>query len=119
MPGDRRRSSSGWLLAGHVRRVRLRGVACAEPLLPLDLFRNQIFTAAFLASFFIGPLLLGLGVYLPLYRAGCAATVGDQSGAVITPLTLGVVVTNILGGQISRAPATTSASPSSAWRSWR
>ncbi|HKT40693.1 MAG TPA: MDR family MFS transporter [Ktedonobacterales bacterium] len=72
----------------------------ANPLLPLDLFRNQIFTAAFLASFFVGPLLLGLGIYLPLYVQGVLQQSATSSGAVITPLTLAVVVTNILGGQI-------------------
>jgi MFS family permease len=68
--------------------------------LPLDLFRNQIFTAAFLASFFVGPLLLGLGVYLPLFVQGVLKQSATSSGAVITPLTLAVVVTNILGGQL-------------------
>jgi EmrB/QacA subfamily drug resistance transporter len=72
----------------------------AQPLLPLDLFRNQIFSAAFLASLFVGPLLLGLGVYLPLFVQGVLHQTATSSGAVITPLTLGVVVTNILGGQI-------------------
>ena len=72
----------------------------AEPLLPLDLFRNQIFTAAFLASFFIGPLLLGLGVYLPLFVQGVLNQSATSSGAVITPLTMGAVVTNVIGGQI-------------------
>lgn len=72
----------------------------SEPLLPLDLFRNQIFSAAFLASMFVGPLLLGLGVYLPLFVQGVLHQSATSSGAVITPLTLGVVVTNILGGQI-------------------
>jgi EmrB/QacA subfamily drug resistance transporter len=72
----------------------------AEPLLPLDLFRNQIFSAAFIASLFVGPLLLGLGVYLPLFVQGVLQQSATSSGAVITPLTLGVVVTNILGGQI-------------------
>ena len=72
----------------------------AEPLLPLDLFRNQIFTAAFLASFFIGPLLLGLGVYLPLFVQGVLNQSATSSGAVITPLTMGAVVTNVVGGQI-------------------
>jgi EmrB/QacA subfamily drug resistance transporter len=72
----------------------------SEPLLPLDLFRNQIFTAAFLASMFVGPLLLGLGVYLPLFVQGVLHQSATSSGAVITPLTLGVVVTNIAGGQI-------------------
>ncbi|HEU5347727.1 MAG TPA: MDR family MFS transporter [Ktedonobacterales bacterium] len=72
----------------------------AEPLLPLDLFRNQIFTAAFLASLFVGPLLLGLGIYLPLFVQGVLNQSATSSGAVITPLTMGAVVTNIIGGQI-------------------
>lgn len=71
-----------------------------DPLLPLDLFRNQIFSAAFIASFFVGPLLLGLGVYLPLFVQGVLKQTATSSGAVITPLTLAVVVTNVIGGQI-------------------
>ena len=71
-----------------------------DPLLPLDLFRNQIFTAAFIASFFVGPLLLGLGVYLPLFVQGVLGQTATSSGAVITPLTLAVVVTNVIGGQL-------------------
>ncbi len=74
-----------------------------EPLLPLDLFREQIFTAASVASFFVGPLLLGLGVYLPLFVQGVLQQSATNSGAIITPLTVGSVVTNVLGGQyISR-----------------
>ncbi|MGE5335490.1 MAG: MDR family MFS transporter [Nitrososphaerota archaeon] len=72
----------------------------AEPLLPLDLFRNQIFTAAFLASFFVGPMLLGLSVYLPLFVQGVLQQSATNSGVIITPLTLSSVATNILGGQI-------------------
>jgi EmrB/QacA subfamily drug resistance transporter len=71
-----------------------------EPLLPLDLFKNQIFTAASIASFFIGPLLLGLSVYLPLFVQGVAGQSATNAGAIITPLSLGSVVTNIIGGQI-------------------
>jgi EmrB/QacA subfamily drug resistance transporter len=72
----------------------------SEPLLPLNLFGNQIFTAAFIASGFVGPLLLGLGVYLPLFVQGVLNQSATSSGAVITPLTLAVVATNIIGGQI-------------------
>ncbi|HEX6544132.1 MAG TPA: MDR family MFS transporter [Ktedonobacterales bacterium] len=72
----------------------------AEPLLPLDLFRNQIFTAAFLASFFVGPMLLGLSVYLPLFVQGVLRQSATNSGVIITPLTLSSVLTNIIGGQI-------------------
>jgi EmrB/QacA subfamily drug resistance transporter len=74
-----------------------------EPLLPVDLFRNQIFTAASVGSFFVGPLLLGLGVYLPLFVQGVLQQSATNSGAIITPLTVGAVITNVLGGQyISR-----------------
>lgn len=71
-----------------------------EPLLPLDLFKNQIFSAASIASFFIGPLLLGLSVYLPLFVQGVIGQSATNAGAIITPLSLGSVVTNIIGGQI-------------------
>jgi EmrB/QacA subfamily drug resistance transporter len=74
--------------------------AAAEPLLPLDLFRNQIFTSAAIASFFIGPLFLGLGIYLPLFVQGVLRQSATSSGAIITPMTLGTVVTNIIGGQL-------------------
>jgi MFS family permease len=48
----------------------------------------------------VGPLLLGLGVYLPLFVQGVLKQTATSSGAVITPLTLAVVVTNIFGGQL-------------------
>ncbi|HKT36886.1 MAG TPA: MDR family MFS transporter, partial [Ktedonobacterales bacterium] len=70
----------------------------AEPMLPLDLFKNQIFTAASVASFFIGPLLLGLGAFLPLFVQGVMGQSATSSGAVITPLSAASIVTNILGG---------------------
>jgi EmrB/QacA subfamily drug resistance transporter len=72
----------------------------AEPLLPMDLFRSQIFSAAAVGSLFVGPLLLGLGVYLPLFVQGVLQRSATSSGAIITPLTLGAVVTNVLGGQL-------------------
>jgi len=72
----------------------------AEPLLPLDLFRNQIFTAAAAANFFLGPLLLGLSIYLPLFVQGVLLRSATNSGLILTPFTLSSVVTNILGGQL-------------------
>lgn len=71
-----------------------------EPLLPLDLFRNHIFTAAAAASLFLGPLLLGLSIYLPLFVQGVLGRSAGSSGLILTPFTLGSVVTNILGGQL-------------------
>jgi EmrB/QacA subfamily drug resistance transporter len=72
----------------------------AEPMLPLDLFKDRIFSSSAAASFFVGPLLLGLGAFLPLFVQGVLGKTATSSGAIITPLTLGSVITNIIGGQL-------------------
>lgn len=71
-----------------------------EPMLPLDLFKDRIFSAAAGASFFLGPLLLGLGAFLPLFVQGVLGQSATSSGAVITPLSIGSVITNVIGGQL-------------------
>jgi EmrB/QacA subfamily drug resistance transporter len=71
-----------------------------NPLLPLDLFRNQIFSSAAVASLFVGPLLLGLAIYLPLFVQGVLHQSATSSGEIITPLTMATVVSNIIGGQL-------------------
>jgi EmrB/QacA subfamily drug resistance transporter len=80
--------------------VLIERFVAQEPLLPLDLFRSQIFSAAFVASLFIGPLLLGLSAYLPLFVQGVLGQSATSSGAVITPLSAASIVTNIAGGQL-------------------
>lgn len=71
-----------------------------EPMLPLDLFKNRIFSSSAVASFFVGPLLLGLGAFLPLFVQGVLGQTATRSGAIITPLTVSSVITNIIGGQL-------------------
>ena len=75
-------------------------IRAPEPMLPLDLFKDRIFSAAAGASFFLGPLLLGLGAFLPLFVQGVLGQTATASGAVITPLSIGSVITNIIGGQL-------------------
>jgi MFS family permease len=53
-----------------------------------------------MASFFLGPLLLGLSIYLPLFVQGVLLRSATDSGLMLTPFTLGSVVTNIVGGQL-------------------
>ncbi len=71
-----------------------------EPLLPLDLFRNQVFAADAGATLFIGMVLLPLVIYLPLFLQGVLGESATNSGAVITPLTISLVVGAALAGQI-------------------
>ncbi len=70
----------------------------AEPVLPLDLFKNQVFTAASLLSLGVGAILLSLAYYLPLFLQGVLGESATNSGAVITPLTVSIVIGSVLGG---------------------
>jgi EmrB/QacA subfamily drug resistance transporter len=70
----------------------------AEPVLPLRLFRNQIFSAGTTLSLLQGMILLGLVIYLPLYLQGVLGQSATNSGVVITPLTVSLVVGAGLSG---------------------
>jgi EmrB/QacA subfamily drug resistance transporter len=70
----------------------------AEPVLPLDLFRNQVFSAGSILSLLQGMILLGLVIYLPLYLQGVLGQSATNSGEVITPLTVSLVVGAGLSG---------------------
>ncbi|HEX6483782.1 MAG TPA: MDR family MFS transporter [Ktedonobacteraceae bacterium] len=70
----------------------------AEPVLPLDLFRNQVFSAGSILSLLQGMVLLGLVIYLPLYLQGVLGQSATNSGEVITPLTVSLVVGAGLSG---------------------
>jgi EmrB/QacA subfamily drug resistance transporter len=87
------------VLAGFVLRQRL----APEPILPLDLFRRQIFTVANIISFVSGVSLFGALAFLPQYLQlvhGVSATV---SGLLLFPLLVGLLVMSIASGRyISR-----------------
>ncbi len=69
-----------------------------EPILPLDLFRNQVFSAALFLSFIQLMVLVGLIVYLPLFLQGVLGISATNSGEVITPLTISSVIGASLAG---------------------
>ena len=70
----------------------------AEPVLPLDLFKNQVFASAGLLSLLTGAALLGLVYYLPLFLQGGLGESATNSGAVITPMTVSLVIGASLSG---------------------
>jgi EmrB/QacA subfamily drug resistance transporter len=69
-----------------------------EPILPLDLFRNQVFAAAALLSLLQLMVLVGLVIYLPFFLQGVLGVTATYAGAVITPLTVSTVVGAALAG---------------------
>lgn len=69
-----------------------------EPILPLDLFRNQVFAADSLLALTTGMVLLGLIIYLPYYLQGVLGQSATNSGVLITPLTVSLVIGAALSG---------------------
>ena len=82
----------------------------AEPILPLTLFRNRIFTVTSAIGFIVGlarcdrlhrrPALFGAVTYLPLYLQIVKGHSPTSSGLLLTPLMAGVLVTSIGSGQL-------------------
>jgi MFS family permease len=72
----------------------------AEPILPLDLFRNQVFSAAVLLSLLQMMVLMGLTIYLALFFQGVLAISPTITGLVMTPLSISMVAGAMLSSPI-------------------
>jgi predicted MFS family arabinose efflux permease len=72
----------------------------SEPILPLRLFRNPIFTVASAITFLLGLALFGAVVYLPEYLQVVQGASAISSGLQLIPLTLGIVVASAGCGQL-------------------
>src|SRR2546421_13025040 len=69
-----------------------------EPILPLDLFRNPIFSVGALLTLLQSMVLLGLALYLPLFFQGVLAVSPTSAGLVMTPFSLSMVAGAVLSG---------------------
>jgi EmrB/QacA subfamily drug resistance transporter len=70
-----------------------------EPILPLNLFRNPIFSIGALLTLLQGMVLLGLVLYLPLFFQGVLAISPTDAGLIMTPFSLSMVAGATLGTQ--------------------
>ncbi len=84
------------LLAGFVVAER----RAAEPVLPLSLFANRVFTLAGVISFIVGLALFGAVTFLPTFLQVVKGTSPTDSGLHMLPIMLGVLVTSIGSGQL-------------------
>ena len=75
----------------------------AEPILPLELFRNPTFALTSAIGFIVGLALFGSITYLPLYLQIVKGNSPTQSGLQLTPLMAGLLVTSILSGNVDLA----------------
>jgi EmrB/QacA subfamily drug resistance transporter len=72
----------------------------AEPILPLQLFRNQTFDVTSAIGFIVGLALFGSVTYLPLYLQVVKGHSPTASGLQLTPMMGGLLVTSIVSGQL-------------------
>jgi EmrB/QacA subfamily drug resistance transporter len=70
----------------------------AEPILPLELFRNATFRTTSSISFIIGLALFGSVTFIPLYLQIVKGNSATRSGLLMSPMMLGVLATSTASG---------------------
>ncbi len=71
-----------------------------EPILPLGMFRNQIFVVAVVVTFLTGIGMFGSIAFMPWFVQGALGASATNSGLVNTPMMLGLMVAATVSGQL-------------------
>jgi EmrB/QacA subfamily drug resistance transporter len=71
-----------------------------EPVLPLYLFRNRVFSVATATMFIVGLAMFGGIIYLPLFLQVVGGHSATSAGLLLLPLILGLMFTSILSGRL-------------------
>jgi EmrB/QacA subfamily drug resistance transporter len=80
--------------------VRVEGHHAKDPILPLDLFKNSIFSLSMLIVFLVGMAMFGALLYIPLFAQDVLGRSATNSGIIMIPLVLSMVPSSIITGQI-------------------
>ena len=70
------------------------------PTIPLELFRNRIFAASAVITFLNGMGMFATILYIPLFVQGALGDTATNSGFILTPLMLGVIVMSVTSGLV-------------------
>ncbi len=71
-----------------------------EPIIPLELFKNSIFTVSSALSLVIGVILMGTIIFLPVYQQMVRGDSPTASGLYLLPFVGGMLVASIGSGQL-------------------
>lgn len=72
----------------------------AEPIIPLRLFRNQIFAVGNIFGFLAGVAMFGTIIFLPFYLQIVMGMSPTESGLALLPAVLGILTTSIISGRL-------------------
>ena len=83
--------------------VRVRRIAGRHPIVDLALFRNSIVSIALSTAFLTSAAMFGATLFIPLFVQSVLGSSATESGKILMPLTLSLLLTAIVAGQgISR-----------------
>ncbi len=71
-----------------------------EPILPLSLFKNRIFSVTTLLSAVIGVVMFGAIIFLPEYQQLVRGDSATKSGLMMLPLVLGIMTASLTSGRL-------------------
>jgi EmrB/QacA subfamily drug resistance transporter len=107
---DWRGNSFGWTEAGALALLAGTAVLTAafilierratEPIIPLRLFRNQVFSVGNSFAFLAGVAMFGTIIFLPVYLQTVKGFSPTQSGLALLPAIIGIFSTSITSGQL-------------------
>lgn len=92
-----------WLFAASISSLVIFGLIenkAREPILPLTLFKNPIFSVSMLIIFLIGIGMFGAILYVPLFAQIVLGVSATNSGTILTPLMLGLIFSSVVSGQV-------------------
>lgn len=72
-----------------------------DPMLPLSLFRNKVFTIANVSGFVIGMAFLGVIVFLPLFTQIVQGQNATDSSFIMLPYIFGMVISTTVAGRLT------------------
>ncbi|MEV8061316.1 MDR family MFS transporter [Streptomyces antimycoticus] len=73
----------------------------AEPVLPLHIFRNANFTLVTAIGFLVGFVMFGSTTFLPLYQQTVQGATATNSGLLLLPMLLGMLVVSLVAGRVT------------------
>ncbi|WP_327190194.1 MDR family MFS transporter [Streptomyces xinghaiensis] len=73
----------------------------AEPVLPLGIFRSRNFSLMTLIGFLVGFVMFGSMTFLPLYQQTVQGASATNSGLLLLPLLLAMMVVSLIAGRVT------------------
>jgi EmrB/QacA subfamily drug resistance transporter len=72
----------------------------ADPIVPLDIFRDRVVAVAVSAGFLAGVAMFGVTTFIPLFAQGALGASATAAGTLLTPMLLSWVILSIVGGRL-------------------